>query len=372
MMQATAAGRSRRLGWIDNLRVALTSLLIPHHAAITYGASGSWYVRVPGADDITVYALSTFAGVNQSWFMGAFFLIAALLMPGSVERKGAWRYLADRLLRLGVPLLVYGFLIGPTVVYLVQKPAEPLAGVLFQRWRMLDFDWGPMWFVAALLYFSIAYLIWRVFAGPPTRIGRPLPSDVRILRLAIAVGLASFVLRLGWPMGASVFGLQLGFFSSYVAMFIIGVLAWRHGWLEQLTSKRADRWLNVSGGALAALGVFALATGVDPSGFAGGLNLAGFFYAMWEPLMAVGIAMSAFVLFRDRLDGRSRFWRELGRAAYPAYIVHPAVLVPLSLAATGIAAPPIVKFVVIGALSVAASFAVGYVLRSIPGSRRIL
>lgn len=372
MRPATTAEPSRRLGWIDNLRVALTALVIVHHAAIAYGASGSWYTREPGAGEATVIALSMFVGVNQSWFMGAFFLISALLMPGSVERKGPGRYLADRLLRLGVPLLVYGFLIGPTVVYLVQRPDVPLSDVLWQRLRTLDIEWGPMWFVASLLYFAVAYLLWRAFAGPPTTVERPLPSDRRILQLAIGVGLVSFGLRLVWPMGASVFGLQLGFFASYVAMFVIGVRCWRHGWLEQLTWKRADRWLGVSGGALVALGVFALATGVDPDGFSGGLNAAGLFYAMWEPIVAVGIAMAAFVAFRDRLGAQRRFWRAMSGAAYPAYVVHPAVLVPLSLAAAGIAAPPLVKLVAVAPLAVVGSFAVGYGLRLIPGVRRVL
>ena len=35
--------KSTRLFYIDNLRIFLISLVVFHHFAITYGASGDWY-----------------------------------------------------------------------------------------------------------------------------------------------------------------------------------------------------------------------------------------------------------------------------------------------------------------------------------------
>jgi hypothetical protein len=48
------------------------------------------------------------------------FLVAGLLTPGSVQRKGVRRFVADRLLRLGVPFLVFVFLLEPTLTYALE------------------------------------------------------------------------------------------------------------------------------------------------------------------------------------------------------------------------------------------------------------
>ena len=43
---------------------------------------------------------------NDGFFMPLMFLLAGLFVRPSLERKGLGRYLADRALRLGVPLLI--------------------------------------------------------------------------------------------------------------------------------------------------------------------------------------------------------------------------------------------------------------------------
>jgi hypothetical protein len=40
--------------------------------------------------------------------MGILFLLAGYFTPGSLERKGYARFLSDRFLRLGLPLLAFG------------------------------------------------------------------------------------------------------------------------------------------------------------------------------------------------------------------------------------------------------------------------
>lgn len=45
------------------------------------------------------------------------FLVAGLLTPGSLARKGQRRYVRDRLLRLGLPFGVFTLLIWPAVLY---------------------------------------------------------------------------------------------------------------------------------------------------------------------------------------------------------------------------------------------------------------
>ncbi len=107
-----------RLLFIDNLRILLIVLVILVHLAITYGAPvGSWYYHEGQAGMTESIFYVFFLAVNQSFFMGFFFLISGYFTPGSYERKGSWHFFKDRLLRLGIPLVFYIIFIDPLIEY---------------------------------------------------------------------------------------------------------------------------------------------------------------------------------------------------------------------------------------------------------------
>ncbi|MFC1957416.1 acyltransferase family protein, partial [Chloroflexota bacterium] len=103
-----------RLLFIDNLRIALIILVVLHHLAITYGAVTPFYYAEPPINDPLAYMVFlVFALINQSWFMGAFFLFSGYFTPESFDRKGLGSFLKDRLLRLGIPLVIFYFVLSP-------------------------------------------------------------------------------------------------------------------------------------------------------------------------------------------------------------------------------------------------------------------
>ncbi len=107
---------SRNAG-IDALRASLTLLVVFHHAAITYGAMGSWfYKEIQPSRAPSSLILTLFVAYNQAFFMGLFFLVAGSLTPGAIARHGATGFLRERLLRLGAPLLVFVLTLGPLTV----------------------------------------------------------------------------------------------------------------------------------------------------------------------------------------------------------------------------------------------------------------
>jgi glucans biosynthesis protein C len=64
--------------------------------------------------------LILFCTVNQAWFMGLFFLLAGYYTPAAYDRRGTAGFVRERLLRLGVPLAGYFFLLHPITVALAQ------------------------------------------------------------------------------------------------------------------------------------------------------------------------------------------------------------------------------------------------------------
>jgi hypothetical protein len=106
-----------RLLFVDNIRVLLTILVLLFHLMITYAGTGDWWYMEGREDTSTGVIGAWFLVVNQAYFMGLFLLISAYFVPGSYDRKGTGRFLKDRLIRLGIPLALYSWIIRPLLAY---------------------------------------------------------------------------------------------------------------------------------------------------------------------------------------------------------------------------------------------------------------
>jgi Acyltransferase family len=155
----------------------------------------------------------------------------------------ASQYLQERLVRLGIPLLFFGFLLGPLTVALAGAAQGNPIG---ERWMSLlsraTFVIGPLWFAWALLLFACGFALWRSGQSESAQnVSRALPTSRQWLLAALAVGAVALALRQIVPVGENVLGLQLGYFSSYVFLFALGCAASRYRWLERLERQQAMR-----------------------------------------------------------------------------------------------------------------------------------
>jgi hypothetical protein len=180
-------------------------------------------------------------------------------------------------------------------------------------------------------------------------------------------------LRLVWPVGVSVFGLQAGFFASYIVLFMAGCAGAPGAWLTAVPDRQRRTWGLVACIALPVLPVvFALAPHVPAlqGNLAGGWNLPALIYAFWEPLVAWGIILALLHCFGRRFHRLGPVWAALARRAYAIYVIHPPVLVAISLAWRNVAAPHLVKFAVTGTATCLACFwLAGLLLRVRPIAR---
>jgi peptidoglycan/LPS O-acetylase OafA/YrhL len=88
----------------------------------------------------------------------------------------------------------------------------------------------------------------------------------------------------------------------------------------------------------------------------------------------VGVAVSLWVAawFRRRWNHAGTTMQRAGRGSYAAYVIHPVVLVLISLACLELPVAPEVKALVVAGIGVPATFAIGYGLTRVPGLRRVL
>jgi peptidoglycan/LPS O-acetylase OafA/YrhL len=381
-VSGTAVPVPTRDFYIDRLRAAMTALVILHHTAITYGASGGWFwneLKPSGAPSSLI--LTMFVATNQAYFMGFFFLLAGYFTPNSLERKGYGRFMLDRFLRLGLPLLAFGLLLGPLTAGIVNAvTSDGFWPCIRYLWQHREFINGPLWFAQALLIFSLAYCAWRAIFGLPLarakRDSKPVPAYRWWLLSALGTALGALAIRQIVPTGKNVFGLQLGYFAGYIFLFAVGIAARRHDWLKQLAWRNVRPWLWTLLVAWPAMPVgIAIARmlhGAGKSNFSGGLSLTAILYALWEPFVAWGLMGAWLLIFRRRMNQPSPLWDWLNRRAYAVYIIHPPILVSISLLLWHWTAPALIKFGITGTLTCAACWLISDPLVRIPGIRNVV
>jgi peptidoglycan/LPS O-acetylase OafA/YrhL len=372
---------SREL-YIDRLRSVMTACVILHHTAITYGAIGGWfYYELHPSDSVSSLLLTIFCATQQAYFMGFFFLLAGYFTPGSLERKGYAKFIGDRFLRLGIPLLVFALFLNPLTGGIVaMSRGRSLWQTFAYYWQHRILGNGPLWFAQALLIFSLGYCAWRaVFGARLTETARPeksVPAFHWWLVCAIGVGGVALAIRQFIPSGVNIGGLQLGYFSSYTFLFALGIAAWRYDLLRQLQWKNARPWVIALVIAWPCLPIgIAVANaqyGPGKASFGGGFSWPSVLYAFWEPFVAWGLIAAWLLIFRTRMNQPSAFWSWLNRRAYAVYIIHPPILVGAALFLHAWSAPALAKFAVTGALACTASWLVADPLVRLPGVRRIV
>ncbi len=392
-----AAGR---LFYVDNARTFAIVLVIALHVSISYGGSGSWSYVEPTSDVPTAALLTIFNAVVQSFTLGLLFLLAGYFTPGSYDRKGTRRFIGDRFMRLGIPLVAYIVFIDPIINYehAVRNGLTHQSFLTFWGRGLADvsFGPGPLWFVQTLLLFSLAYAGVRSLsrgsrpapkAEPANtggrdaesdtdgRAGGAIPSNLHVLLFALTLGAISFLARLAYPVGKEFLSMQLGFYPQYVALFAVGVLAYRRDWLAGLSAAMGRVWLLVGTVGIALLPVLMIAGGAlsgSVDSFIGGFHWQALAYAVWEQVVGVGLCVGLLVRFRESVNCHGRLARAMAAGSYTAYIIQAPVIVAVLLAARTVHVYPLVKFAVVAPVAVALCFGIAHFVRQLPFVKKIL
>ena len=380
------ASATPRMLFIDNIRVYLTILVILHHLMITYAGTGSWMYVEHRADLATEVVGSIFTTVNQAYFMGLFLLISAYFIPGSYERKGTWRFLKDRLLRLGIPLVVYSWIIHPLIMFGVLHTVE---GKRISFWQFFPSAYfgsgyligqGPLWFVETLLIFTLVYVaIRKLFSARSTQpiTESSFPSNFAVCLFALVVGLITFVIRLWFPADWNFkpLNLQFPYFPGYIAMFLAGFAAYRHNWFSTMPDTTGRRWLWASGMILLIGYPIALIFGgamENDTVFKGGLYWQAIFLAIMSSYLMVGFSIGVLYLFRRYANRQGWFSHWLVPNAYTAYIIHAPVIVLMAIAMRGLDFYPLLKFTLAALISLPLCFGLSILIRKLPYADRVL
>ncbi|USB33659.1 acyltransferase family protein [Paenibacillus sp. YPG26] len=348
--------------YINCLKVFLAMLVVWFHTSSGYGGAGGWYFIEPSNDEMSMSVLTLLNAIIQSFFMGLFFFISAYFSPKSYDRKGFYQFLKDRVPRLLLPALFYFFILNPLCVNMVRetKYTESLG-------------FYNMWFIMALLYFTIIYALIRK-AGLAKSVKAHFPGVKGLLVFILIMGTLNFATRLIFPTNIMyVHDFSLGYFPQYIVLFIAGIAAYRNGWLEQFNERVVNIYFRVSLVSIITLPVVFLLVGPDRVGkFYGGFTLESIYYSFWEPFTYVGIIMKLLVVFRKRLNRDSPVLGLLNRSSYSIYIIQAPFIIALQLALAGLEINIIIKVILVSLLAFMLSWGVSLLLLRIPRLNNIL
>jgi peptidoglycan/LPS O-acetylase OafA/YrhL len=387
-----------RLYYLDYLRVSLVLLVVIHHVAMFYGAGAPvYYTEPPPITQFRAFqGLLVFILFNQSFFMGALFLLAGYFVPGSYDRKGPASFVRDKLLRLGVPLLVFALVLHPVsglATWLMPVELTGLASA--PRWADYPglIGLGPSWFIAMLLVFNGGYAVWRllsrrraIVAGGATGEAdqsqrfTATASIAALLVLATVLAGVTYLWRMVVPLGKEVAGFPtLAYLPQYLGFFVLGTVASRRNWLQRLPGTAGIAGASMA--AIAALFLFAPAfsgksfsLAVTPriaNAFGGG-HWQSALYAAWDSAFSVGIVAALLTLYRAVANKPNTFGAFLSKQSYTVYLLHVPLVAYIAYLIRGIDLTTVPKFLVATAIIAPICFLGAWLIRKAPGATKVL
>ncbi|SMX25813.1 acyltransferase family protein [Boseongicola aestuarii] len=332
--------RKHELDW---LRVLLFALLVPHHIAVGFVDWGVDIYRFVN-NSLAGDGMTLFIYWSHSWRLPSLFLIAGIGTWFLTSRGAGPRFMGQRLLRLGIPLLFGTLFINVFGGYAIALMTGDISGFLPFFWRWIT---APepgqvqhLWFLVNLSIYTM--MCWPMFAFRE-RITQWMPQPavlIAFLLLLSAVAVVSLK-----PFAPALAGDDYQF-ALYFLFFSGGYLIGAdHERLLDWT--RRNVWWLLAGAAVFFAAKVVLLTIVLLDDVATGQALAeggwvpegltppnATIFSIIEALTAWFWCLAALGLAARYLTKGTPLLDEFNRAVFPFYVLHfPLTLIGLAIAA---------------------------------------
>ncbi len=370
---------------LTNLRALVILIVLVFHSVLPYLASlpaeafsfdrpPYQWLAFPIVDHQRWFGFDLFCAWQDVGLMSLMFLLSGLFVPASLERKGSLGFLLERLVRIGVPILVAVVLLAPLAYYAAYRTTavDPGPAAYWQHWLALPF-WpcGPQWFLGQLLAFNLlAAALYQatprarqLLAAVAAAIGSdPLRFFVMLLA-ASALAYVPLVLAFTpfeWTsIGPVSFQLSrpLHYLVYFVAGMALGTVGLDRGLLD-CEGALARSWRTWLAAAPVGFALWAVPTAMTMADWAAAATIAkvaagiGFVVAC-----ATGCLCALALCFRFA-HWRLRAFESLSANAYRIYLIHYVFAVWLQYALLGSALPAIGKAAVVFAGTLLASWTI--------------
>ena len=330
--------------YLDNLKVALTVLVIAHHAMILFVGGEGWPFH-PSNPDESMPWMWHFLNTNAAFFMGLFFMISGYFVPKSFDRQGFSKFIGKKVLRLLVPFAVIS-----TILSAASGTPES----------------GHTWFLSSLFMFCLVYALIRLACKKSCN--NPMTLSLGFITVfAVVMGIGSYAIRQIYNQDDWIFLWVYKFepvhYLLYIMMFAFGVMAGRGDWFNRMTNTVGRTSLII--GLLLCIGNYLRADGAWN-------NFVYQWFGVYESLLCVFLCVGLVWLFRTVGNWSGKFWQWSAAQAFGAYIIHLFVLLIVENLLDPIWLGVIGKYLTVLILATVGSFVITWLLRLIPGVKKVL
>lgn len=357
----TEARAAVRLLHVDHLRNIVILGLILFHTARLFD-SDPWHVKDAGrylAADLLIAAFN----IVQ---MPLLFFLAGIAAFHSLRSRSAGRFLKERMLKIGLPLLAGILLVVPPQVY-VERLSTGMSGrmspidfsgsygAFYGRffsccYPAANFSWHHLWFLIYLLAYSLILLPLLLVLCRPTvhasivSLGDWLARGPRLMLLALPILASELALRRSFPSTHAL----IDDFANHAHYLVLILTGWLVAASPALASAAARAWTWLLGAAALAIGLWLLlrATGT------------GLPHAERQALRALAEWTAIAGLFGWASCHLARplpFLTAFSAIGFGFYILHQTLIVLLGFWLAEWSDAPFAKFAVVAAASFAAS-----------------
>ena len=176
------------------------------------------------------------------------------------------------------------------------------------------------------------------------------------------------------PIGTAFMNLQFSFFSGYIVMFIIGIISKRLELFDNIDYKTGKKWLLIAFSIGYACFTLLMVFGGSLSGetqILGGLTWQSFAYALWESFSCVAISIGLIGIFQNRFNKQNRLQKLLSDNYFGVYVFHAPILIAISVSLKWLVIYPLIKFILVAACTIIASYLFTFYVRKIHFMKRV-
>jgi hypothetical protein len=384
---------------LGNLRGYTILIVLGFHSVIAYIVSQpaaplpfdsppyGWLAK-PIVDADRWLGFDLFCATQFMYMMQLMFFLSGLFVWPSLQRKGAWAFLYERFVRLGVAFVLGVYLLMPLAYYPVYRitAVNPGWPEFWSHWLALPF-WpgGPLWFLSLVLLFNVvaAAFFWLAPRSGEilVRLSAKAAADpVRFFLVLAGVSALTYLplARIYQPWDWVRFGpfaLQPSFAPQYAIYFFAGVLIGSYRLdrglfaADGMPVRRWGRWI---AGAAAAFLLWIIPTALTVKGDGEPLPalqiISDFALVLYAASACIGLA----AIFLRFAAVRRPILESLSESAYGMYLFHYLFVIWAQYALLHVALPGAVKGALVFTVTLALSWAAtAAVCRTSIGNRLI-
>lgn len=339
-----------RLIYIDLIKVLLTCMVVIHHAGQAYGNTGGiWIISEKQKLDF----LPTLFFFNAAYMMGFYFFISGYFIYFSLKRKSKIKFIGERLIKLGAPLLFFMLIIFTPLHYFLSDGKTNYISFTFDLYlNQPPLSLGHLWFVASLLIYSFVYLLLNkieIKSNAPSSLKDWHPLIYLVFLIPINVFVRKYHSIDKWVTWG--IPIEVAHLPQYFSLFLLGILFNKNKWLENIK-----------------LHIGLIYLGLSILVFASKNYIYSVLPKLWgesliESFLCVGLCLGVIVVFKRYFNKMNTITTLLSNNSYGIYLFHLLIVIGLQLLLKDLSINTSLKFLSVSILGIVLSCAVSHFLR---------